>query len=274
MRTYPTAVRILSAGLVALATACQEAVEGPPADCNTSSLTVSVQSISNPSDCRTQNGSLTLLAAGGRPPYGYTINDGFLRSSPIFEGLLPGEYVLSARDAAGCARQVRAVLSAPGDAVDAFIQVSKDGGCLKPEGVIRIVAFGGQPPYRYKIDSEPYGRDSLIGPVLHGKYNVTVADSQDCMAVFRVDVPRGTTIVRYSKHVKPIFDRYCNLPTCHNGDLGEFRDFTKYEQIKIFAKIIGRRAVNRQDPPGSYPKPDETEITMLLCWINDGAFNN
>lgn len=53
-------------------------------------------------DCLGNNGSISVTASGGTPPYEYRIGTGSFGASSVFNGLAPGNYSLAIRDDAGC----------------------------------------------------------------------------------------------------------------------------------------------------------------------------
>lgn len=64
-----------------------------------SAYTISVNAVINNSSCNTNNGSITVTANGGQAPYQYSINAGLsYQSSPIFNGLGPGNYTVFVQD--------------------------------------------------------------------------------------------------------------------------------------------------------------------------------
>jgi hypothetical protein len=65
--------------------------------CSTA-YTVSVSAVVNDAICGS-NGSIIVSASGGQPPYQYSINAGSTyQSSPIFNGLTPGNYTIFVQD--------------------------------------------------------------------------------------------------------------------------------------------------------------------------------
>jgi hypothetical protein len=65
--------------------------------CTTPPLTMSVRT-SDPTCSKTHNGSITVSAANGTPPYQYSINGVNYQSSNVFTGLLAGTYTVYTKD--------------------------------------------------------------------------------------------------------------------------------------------------------------------------------
>jgi gliding motility-associated-like protein len=57
------------------------------------------------SGCATSDGSVTLQASSGLPPYTYSIDMVNWQTSPTFNGLTPGDYLFFVKDANGCIGQ-------------------------------------------------------------------------------------------------------------------------------------------------------------------------
>ncbi|HEU5290735.1 MAG TPA: hypothetical protein VFU05_08850 [Cyclobacteriaceae bacterium] len=55
-----------------------------------------------PSGCQTSNGSLTVSAIGGTPPFMYQLNGDSFQQSNVFSNLANGNYLVLTRDATGC----------------------------------------------------------------------------------------------------------------------------------------------------------------------------
>jgi hypothetical protein len=54
------------------------------------------------SGCPTTNGSITITATGGTPPYEYKLNSSAFQSSNIFTSLAHGDYAITVSDASNC----------------------------------------------------------------------------------------------------------------------------------------------------------------------------
>jgi len=52
--------------------------------------------------CDASEGSISITAEEGTPPYNYALNGGEYQSDPIFTSLTAGEYTVNIRDATGC----------------------------------------------------------------------------------------------------------------------------------------------------------------------------
>jgi hypothetical protein len=73
--------------------------------------TAAVQTASDP---MIANGKITVTANGGALPYFYTLDGINLQSSPIFDGLLPGTYLVKVLDANQCSVTLTVIISTVG----------------------------------------------------------------------------------------------------------------------------------------------------------------
>jgi len=82
---------------------CIRALSPSPVINNVAS-TLSISEVQKTTDtnCSTGNGSLTVTASNGTPPYTYKIGNGSFGNSNIFNGLETGNYTVTVKDAANC----------------------------------------------------------------------------------------------------------------------------------------------------------------------------
>ncbi len=149
---------------------------------------------STPIQCFGSNdGSITVEALGGTPPYRYTLNPGGIYDpSGVFTGLTPAlGYQVTVTDTNNCLP----VSSTSVDMVEPAI-ITLDGvdtsdvNCNGAgNGSLSVLAGGGTPPYTYTLSpgslSQPTGDfDDLIG----GTYLVSVTDSRTCPSASVTDL--------------------------------------------------------------------------------------
>lgn len=119
------------------------------------------------------NGTITVTATGGTPPYQYSINGGTtFQTSNTFTGLAGGNYTVIVKDANNC-------LSAPQTATLTLvntmtISVAKTDGNCNAGGTITVTAAGGgNPPYQYSINGgTTYQSSNVFSGLAAGTYNV------------------------------------------------------------------------------------------------------
>ncbi|MCX6315720.1 MAG: gliding motility-associated C-terminal domain-containing protein [Bacteroidetes bacterium] len=119
------------------------------------------------------NGTITINATGGTPPYQYSINGGTsFQPFNTFTGLAGGNYNVVVRDANNC-------LSTPQTATLTLvntmtISVAKTDGNCSAGGTITVTAAGGgNPPYEYSINGgTTYQTSNAFTGLAAGTYNV------------------------------------------------------------------------------------------------------
>ncbi len=129
------------------------------------------------------NGSITLNASGGVPPYQYSINAGAsYQASPTFAGLAAGTYNFLVKDAAGCIFNFTFNLNEP--AVVTASAVNGIASCANNDGTITITASGGTPAYQYSINNGvSYQPGNVFNNIPVGNYNnIKVKDANGCIA--------------------------------------------------------------------------------------------
>ena len=93
------------------------------------------------------NGSATVVAAGGNPPYAYLWSDG--QNTPTALNLVAGSYTVIVSDGNGCTGTAVVTISQPATAIDVtgvITNVTCKGGT---DGAIDISVVGGTSPYNY-----------------------------------------------------------------------------------------------------------------------------
>ena len=137
--------------------------------------------------CGNPNGSITITATGGVPPYQYS-KDGFtFQAGNIFTGLLPGTYSIAVKDANGCVSAAAAeVVNIPGPQTPTVSVVH--AACGLNNGSITATATGGTAPLQYSIDGISYQSSNLFSNVLAGSYTLFVKDANGCIATLPVTV--------------------------------------------------------------------------------------
>ncbi len=132
--------------------------------------------------CGNSDGTITITASGGTPPYQYSIDNGVtFQASNNFTGLAAGTYDIVVEDAGGCQATTTVSLTNVGaPSIDNITAVDPtcNGGS---DGSITITASGGTSPYQYSIDN---GVTFQAGNSFTGlgaaSYAVVVEDALGC----------------------------------------------------------------------------------------------
>ena len=169
---------------------------------------VTLSSFSLPTGCGTMDGSLTMSASGGLPPYMYSINDGVnYQNSDFFSNLSSGSYNLFVKDANGC---VTTSYGGPGipfsmaESYDNYSSYHIGSGCqitlnisatslatCGKNGFIQFFeARGGTPPYEYSLDGISFATNTDLSYhfLAPGRYTIYVRDAKDIITSTTVDL--------------------------------------------------------------------------------------
>lgn len=126
------------------------------------------------------DGSISLSAVGGKPPYQFLWNTG--STQPALSGLPAGQYTCTVTDAAGCVKIIPVTLVAPPPLV-LQAQFNNPGCGGIGTGSAQVLATnGGTVPYEYALTAQVFGQKTNFADLLPGAYALTVRDANGCTA--------------------------------------------------------------------------------------------
>jgi gliding motility-associated-like protein len=144
--------------------------------------------------CGTDDGSITVIGLSGETTgVTYALNNGTPQSSPTFEGLGAGEYLITVTDDNGCpVTHTVTLVNAPGPEIQEV--TSTPSACSPPSGTISVAATGSG--LSYSIDGTTFQASSTFTDLSAGSYVVTVRDDSGCSteATVVVESPDGPVI--------------------------------------------------------------------------------
>ena len=123
------------------------------------------------------NGSATVSATGGRPPFSFRWSNG--QTGATATGLSVGTYFVTATDAKGCNKTGTVVLTS--NAGFTLNATSTNAACGSSNGSATAVVTGGTAPFTYKWSTN--ATTQTISNLAAGSYTVTVADASGCSVV-------------------------------------------------------------------------------------------
>jgi gliding motility-associated-like protein len=139
--------------------------------------------------CSNLNGSITVSASSGTPPYRYSLDGYNFQAGTNFSGLGAGSYKIYAKDALGAIADSTVKISdAPGPQENVVLT---QGSCSNPKGNINIVATGGTPPVQFSIDGINYQNSGVFDNLDSGKYITSVKDAIGCKTSDTVQITPG-----------------------------------------------------------------------------------
>jgi hypothetical protein len=255
---------------------CSSNDEPEPFDCGTSDLALDLVSDTDPSSCAISDGSIVVLATGGKDPYQYKLDNGSFGNSATFSNLGGGSFSITVRDDNGCETLITGiVLSAPSAPVAGASTIAGNTDCLTPNGSITANVTGGATPYQYKIGSGSFGGSPTFSNLKGDNYTITVEDDNGCQITINATVASNTG-VSYDAQIKPILEVNCIKSGCHNGDNGADRNWSVFANVQAKAQGIKTRTGNGSMPAdqvgtGGLP---QSQRDLIACWVDEGAQDN
>lgn len=115
---------------------------------------------------------ITLSASGGTPPYEYRLGlSGAYQTSPVFDTIANGAYLLGVRDANGCSISTTALVNAP--PLQATAAATRQIACAgNTDSQISITAAGGIPPYWYRLNNGSPQNGNVFSGLGAGTYSL------------------------------------------------------------------------------------------------------
>ena len=143
-----------------------------------------------PSGCMAMDGSVTLLASGGQPPYSYSFDGQTWQSSPTFSGLALGWYYLTVKDANGCTNS--AILLTPTSDCAAFHLTMTPTCGNDGKFVGTMDPTTPNPPYSYSLNGTgPFQRTLDFTGLTPGPYIIHIKDgSGNIVYYLEFTIPR------------------------------------------------------------------------------------
>ncbi len=157
-------------------------------------------------DCMS-GASVTINAAGGQPPYVYSINGGIsYQTTNTFSNISAGTYTVKVRDAANTISNSNTIVLNNPSPVNATTFVTQTDCTGK--ATIRVQAMGGQAPYIYSLNGGVYASADTFYNLSPGNYAITVKDSNGCLS---------STVVTTIQPVVPLVITATNTSISCNG---------------------------------------------------------
>ena len=147
--------------------------------------------------CGQSNGSISVFASGGNPPYQYSNNGGVsFQASNTFANIPAGLYDIVVRDPIGCSAAMQVDLITDNlPIIDNAILT--DPTCLNNDGSITIANSGGIAPIEFSIDNGfTFQSSNVFNTLSGGTYDIVMQDANGCTDTETVTLTTGdgTTI--------------------------------------------------------------------------------
>ncbi len=155
---------------------------GPP-------VSAFISSTSNVSCFGGNDGSATVEASGGTPPYTYLWSNGQTGQTAI--NLPAGNYTVTVTGSGGSGTATTTASISQPPVLNQTVTVSAPLSCLQPVATATAAAGGGVSPYTYAwSDGQTGSQASFTAP---GNYTVVVTDAEGCTKLNTVTISGNTT---------------------------------------------------------------------------------
>jgi hypothetical protein len=137
--------------------------------------------------CNNSTGSITVTAFGGIGALEFSIDGINFQTLNIFTGLLPGNYIVTVKDANGClTTQIASVGNTNGPQLLTAVLVN--AACGLNNGSVTATATGGTGALQYSIDGIIYQASAIFNAVAAGTYILYVKDANGCIKTLPVTI--------------------------------------------------------------------------------------
>ena len=144
-------------------------------------------SFTKPDLCSGINGTVTLQADNGTPPYLYTADGYHFQSSNIISNLSAGTYTFIVKDANGCTSILSPVPL--GDPCSIQDQIAYPGSTCIDGGYISCGnPGGGTPPYQYSLDGISYQNSKDFFHLVSSVYRVHIKDATGLVWIVSIQI--------------------------------------------------------------------------------------
>ncbi len=130
--------------------------------------------------CGDGNGSATVEATTGTPPYTYSWSHDPEASGPSQFDLMAGEYSVVVTDVNGCTAEVSFSIDLTPEVTGITLLEQINTSCGAANGSLSLAGEGGTPPYTFTWEDFPDNTTGLVENISDGTYPVTVIDANNC----------------------------------------------------------------------------------------------
>ncbi len=153
--------------------------------------------------CGNKNGSISIIASNGIPPYQYSLDGINFSSTSPFTGLVAGNYIVTVKDFAGqTGTNAVVIANMQGAQITTGITLAS---CKNDDGSITVSGSGGRIPYQYSIDGINYQLGNLFTNLTPGNYTVYIKDGNACLTSKQATVLQNCPLV-----TAVVFDETCS----------------------------------------------------------------
>jgi len=178
MAATTTGEKLVELSILSTGTALEHLLNIFPGGGNSPTITNLV--ISGTSAIGASDGSISITAAAGTPPYEYSIGSGY-QSGNTFISLSAGTYTISVKDFSGFTDTIGGIpINEPAGANNPFIvglEIIDASSALTSDGSIKIIASGSTTPYTYSLNGGAYQSSDIFLRLRADQYSISVKDA-------------------------------------------------------------------------------------------------
>jgi large repetitive protein len=127
------------------------------------------------------NGSISINANGGTPPYRYSLNGSSFDGGSTIANISSGVYTVAVSDVNGCTASRTTVVAQPSSVVGGSITALGAATCNgTANGSVTIAGSGGVAPYSYSIGGAFVPNNGTFNNLAGGNYIATIRDANGC----------------------------------------------------------------------------------------------
>lgn len=159
---------------------CQQIYVGNPVIITEPTAINQITSFTSASCANVADGSISIQASGGTPPYSYSLNGGPVQPGSTINGVFAGSYTVYVYDSQGCLDTT--TVSIPNSYIIAVNALSvTPASCFGAnDGQVAVEVVGGIPPYTYSINGITFQSSGIFGGLSAGTYTLIGKDSKGC----------------------------------------------------------------------------------------------
>ncbi|MCW3078553.1 MAG: hypothetical protein JWO32_3162 [Bacteroidetes bacterium] len=155
------------------------------------------QTTSGPSCSGGCNGTATITASGGTPPFTYQFNTVPVTTNAtgIIGGLCTGNYIVNVTDFKGCSQSINFSITNPPTLTPALTGLQSS--CTNCTGSATVTPSGGVPGYTVSWTNSVnvvVGTGTAIANLCVGNYTASVTDSKGCVATVTANVVKTVSV--------------------------------------------------------------------------------
>ncbi len=174
---------------------CSQSYVGNPVVVGQPSDVVHTSVTTDASCANVFDGTVTINASGGTPPYIYSLNGGPTQPGNVFNGLGANTYNITVFDNNGCTDTSSAIVG--NTYIISLDTVSQtDVSCFGfADGAVTVQVIGGIPPYSYSLNGITFQTSNTFTGLSAGSYTLTGRDAKGCTEFVIVNILQPNPVV-------------------------------------------------------------------------------